>query len=336
MKDYFEFDILKLLRKFWVVITVIMIFAVVMFSKSRSLAGPGSRLGYAHEVLLILVGVYIFLRGFYLNRKKMLIEDIPTSTIRSAAMGICEVIGSGRQKFPLKSPLTFTECVYYRFLVEEERRGSKGRTYWATVSSGSSILPFYIEDETGKLLVDPAGAEVILPADYRNTDGFAFPRKRYTEWYICPSETIYVLGTLGKATDPAEAHKAKLAERLKEIKEHKGMLEIFDADKNGQLDAKEWDAAVAKVEEILNEEELGGPHIEDDIVISRGETGAEYIISDRSEKELIGRFALAAYGSILLGFTIVIVMLVSLLTRAECLPGKFIIPWEALYRNINF
>jgi len=309
-----------------------MAFAFVMFLTVKSGGIHITMFGYAHEIFFVLIGVYIFFKGFNINRKKSLIENIPTSKVRSAAMGICEIIGLAKEKFPLKSPLTFTECVYYRFLIEEERSGSKGRTYWATVSSGSSILPFYVEDETGKMLVDPAGAEVILPADFRNTEGF-FPRKRYTEWYICQCEAIYVLGTVGKAADSDEIHKAKLTERLKEIKQHKGMLEIFDADKNGQLDAKEWDAAVAKVEEILNEEEPGGWRIEDDVVISAGAAGVEYIISDHSEKELIGRFELAAYGSIFFGFTVVIVMLISLLTRAGCFQGRFIIPWEVLYRN---
>ena len=39
----------------------------------------------------IVIGLYMFFRGFALLRRKLLIEGIPASTVRSAALGLVEV-----------------------------------------------------------------------------------------------------------------------------------------------------------------------------------------------------------------------------------------------------
>ncbi|MDI6735416.1 MAG: hypothetical protein QME42_04345 [bacterium] len=80
--------------------------------------------GYIHEIVFILIGPGLFFYGFFKLKKKRLIEDIPTSKIRSVAMGFAEIKGKARQKIPLKSPLTSADCVYYKFLVEKERTGT--------------------------------------------------------------------------------------------------------------------------------------------------------------------------------------------------------------------
>lgn len=288
--------------------------------------------GYIHEVLLILVGFYVFLNGFVQYKKKRLVENIPTSKIRSVAMGLSELIGNTEQKFPLKSPLTHTDCVYYRFAIEEERRDFKGTRYWKVVNKGNSANYFYIKDDTGEILVDPLDAEVILPVDYEYVDTIGERRKRYTEWYIQPGEQVYVLGTVRKFKDAVLDRKEKLKERLRKLKEDKERLKQFDIDKDGQISIEEWDKAREQIEQELFEEELKQPQEpKDDIVIAKGDIEKTFIISDRSKKEVSKKIGIKSILLIFIGFCLVVGMCASLLARSSFLPQKFAIPWKNFY-----
>src|SRR6266705_1201454 len=100
------------------------------------------------------VGGGLILYGFTVLHEKRLVEDVPASKARSVAMGLAEVKGAARTKAPLASPITGLPCVYYRYLIEEERSGSRGNDRWVTIDKGESTQPFYVEDETGRILVD--------------------------------------------------------------------------------------------------------------------------------------------------------------------------------------
>lgn len=329
-------------KLFWIIpagaillVVICLLLGIVSFSEARNL------FGYAHEIPLILVGFYVFLNGFERYRKKRLVENIPTSKIRSVAMGLSELMGKAKQSAiggPLKSPITHTDCVYYRFLIEKERRGYKGRRYWTVVNEGNSTNYFYIEDETGKILVDPLESEVILPKDYEYVDeeivGISSYRKRYTEWYIQPGEQVYVLGTVMKFKDDVLARKEKLIERLRQLKEDKEKLKKFDINKNGQISVEEWDKAREAIEQKLLEEELKQPsEPEDDIVIAKGDNEKTFIISDHSEKEVTKKIGIKSIYLILGGCCLIIGMFASLLARTGFLPESLIIPWEKFYKD---
>jgi hypothetical protein len=42
----------------------------------------------------LLLGLYVFYRGFHHFRRKRLIENTPTSKVRSIAMGLVEIFGT--------------------------------------------------------------------------------------------------------------------------------------------------------------------------------------------------------------------------------------------------
>ncbi|MFH1563900.1 MAG: GIDE domain-containing protein [Nitrospirota bacterium] len=326
-------------RNVWFYLPVsIVAFTCLYIFFSHTSTGIEDVMGYIHEIVFILIGLGLFFYGFFKLKKKRLIEDIPTSKIRSVAMGFGEVKGTARQKMPLQSRLTHTECVYYKFLIEEERRDSKGRSSWVTVDEGSSTEYFYIEDETGKILVDPLDAEVILPYDYRQIgldDGGLLMnrRKRYTEWYITPGEEIYVLGNVQKFKDALAGRKEKLILKLQELKQNKEKLMQYDTNKDERIDITEWDIAVEKTKQELFEEEIKKTgDMEDDIVITKGEIEKTFIISDMSEKRLVRKMAIQGYLCISSGFCIIIIITTSLLARSGLFPGYLIIPWEIFYR----
>lgn len=195
-------------------------------------------------------------------RVARLIEDTPTSRIRSAAQGYVELVGNG---LPLPgsrnlAPLTQRPCVWWRYRISrrEERDGGR-RQAWRTVASGTSSVAFLLDDDTGQCIVQPDGAEVV-PVEsttwYGNTPwpksepGRSFTLGggrdyRYFEERIYEHERVYALGDFRSSAAAAEPdHAAGAAELLAEWKQDQpALLERFDRDRDGRIDPAEWEAA---------------------------------------------------------------------------------------------
>lgn len=324
-------------KRYLVLFPVFVFVTVIIFTVIVPCSHPKDLMGYLHEIPVMLVGLCMFFKGFERLRKKNIIENIPTSKIRSVAMGLTEVAGTAQNKYPLYSPITRTGCVYYKFLVEKEKKGNKGNTYWTVINQGESTNYFYVEDNTGKILVDPDGAEIILPPDYKYTElsGESAPgaRKRYTEWYIRPGDAVYVLGTVKKFNDGIDSHREKLIERLRLLKSDSEMMKHVDTDKDGNVSPAEWDTARLNVEKNLLEEELTENKFDDDILIGKSEISRDFVISDRSEKDIAWELGFKGYFMVISGFLVAILVFASFLSRTGILRGGPLIPWEILYKR---
>jgi len=296
--------------------------------------------GIASAAVFCGIGVFGFFWGFSRLKKKRLIENIPTSTVRSLAMGMTELIGTARPKRLLKSPLTQTDCIYFKYKIEEYRSsGRSGR--WVTISKGdSSKVPFILEDDTGSVVIYPNNAEIILPHDYSYcTSGFgkSLPENlvhfmstsglkhtsflgmrkslRFHEWYIKEGEQVYILGNAQKAGDFMSEHNAKLQQRLDAIKNDPAMMKEIDTNQDGEISAEEWDVAQRKTEAKLLEEEIaeGSPSELADVVIARGDRDKIFIISDQNQDKLIRKLFWQSVGGIYGGAALAIVCFVLLL-----------------------
>lgn len=86
----------------------------------------------------------------------------------------------------LRSPETNTPVVYYRHVVER-RSGDD----WTTVSSESQSVPFYLNDGTGRVRIEPLGPVLFrVTLDHRqHRDGM-----RYSEFRLQPGDIVAVLG----------------------------------------------------------------------------------------------------------------------------------------------
>lgn len=289
---------------------------------------------FFHEFAGISAGFILFGWGFRVLRKKWLIDNTPTSTIRSVAMGMAEVKGKAVKKCELLSRITMAHCVFHKFLIEKEVKGSKGRSHWETVEQGASTNYFYIQDDTGKLLVDPIYVENIMDPDYTFTDWKNGHKMRYTEWYILPGDSVYIFGTVRKFKDNICDRKERLTQKLRELKANKEKLMQFDADKDGQISPEEWDKAVKGAEEELLQEEITTPASqEDDIVIAKGELEKTFIISDKSENEISNKLLLTSAAFVIIGIALVTGLTVSLVARAGLLPEYLVIPWDSFYKD---
>ena len=123
--------------------------------------------------VLLAVGVYLFFYGFRILRKKRFVENIPTSKIRSLAMGLVEINGmvsSCHDKDvpraeELISPINSEKCVFYRSEIQEYHKSTGDDSHsttgeWKRVYYNIGVVPFYVSDRTGRVLVDPMDSDV--------------------------------------------------------------------------------------------------------------------------------------------------------------------------------
>ena len=216
-------------------------------------------------------GGWLAFRSMHVAR---LIEDTPTSRIRSAAQGYVELAGRCR---PLDgtqnlAPLTQRPCVWWSFRIQrkvESGSGKNRRQSWRTVQSGTSAQPFLLDDGTGECVVQPDGAEVLVgesttwygstpwpaPPTGGNTLNFGSREYRYFEQRIYEHERLCLLGQF--ATHDAESGRdrpAEVAALLAEWKQDPAALkERFDHDRDGEVSLAEWERARAEAKRTVDE-----------------------------------------------------------------------------------
>ncbi len=113
-------------------------------------------------IALGVAGVILFIVGFVKYRKFRLLADTPRVPIRSVAMGLSHVAGTSVGGQPLTSPLTQVPCYYFEVTVEKKVKKDNQET-WERTHHEKAEVPFYIQDETGTILVNPQNAEYNLP-----------------------------------------------------------------------------------------------------------------------------------------------------------------------------
>src|SRR5438034_2747637 len=87
-------------------------------------------------------------------QRKRLILNTPSSKVRSAAMGLVEINGLATGPYTMPAPISAVPCYYYRTMAWRwERRGKSSE--WVKVADESLHVPFYLDDNTGRVLVDP-------------------------------------------------------------------------------------------------------------------------------------------------------------------------------------
>jgi len=113
----------------------------------------------------IPAGVYLFYRGFRILQRRRLIMNTPTSKVRSASLGLVEVSGLAVGPHTITAPITRRECYYYRTTAWKLEQSGRNKN-WKKVADEKLHVPFYLEDGTGYLLIDPHDAEMQLHLDF--------------------------------------------------------------------------------------------------------------------------------------------------------------------------
>ena len=170
------------------------------------------------SVVGLCAGIYLFYQGFRLLQRRHLILDTPLSKIRGASMGMVELTGQAVGPYTVFAPITQRPCYYYRTLVWEWKQAGKNKQ-WMKVAAECVHVPFFLDDNTGKVMVDPRGADLDLHRDFEEQycDSFFTIKQpapdtvrnflsRYgvstnnkikvEEFCIKPKNALFLLGTL--------------------------------------------------------------------------------------------------------------------------------------------
>jgi hypothetical protein len=276
-----------------------------------------------------------FVAGFVSLHRTRLMENMPTSRLRSAAQGYVELEGAARllEGPPIIAPLTKTRCAWWRFTVEKRVQSGKN-SKWVTVRSGTSDECFELVDDTGKCVVDPDGATVIPGASqrwYGSNDSpdlgpelgrgllrAGFSRYRYTEERLHIAEPLYALGAFRTQAAVSDAFDVQLdlKDLLHKWKHDKRMMAVFDTNKDGQVDQREWEAArrmaVRKVSDEHVQRAVETPDLH---ILAKPRDGRPYILSAVPQARLIRRYRLKAGASIAVATVAAFVLLEALMAR---------------------
>ncbi|MBT4352826.1 hypothetical protein HOD20_09920, partial [archaeon] len=148
--------------------------------------------------------------------EKKLIENTPTSKIRSIAMGPIEIYGKvlENENDLITTPFSKKRAAYCYWTIEEYKKQGK-HSKWVKIKKGSLGKYFYVQDNTGTVLVDPNRANIDIPIDYETKNlnekiksslkemgiphkGLIFNRSlRFREYYLIQNDKIYVMGYAG-------------------------------------------------------------------------------------------------------------------------------------------
>lgn len=154
--------------------------------------------------------------------RKRLILNTPTSTIRAASMGLVEVNGLATGPSTITAPITGAPCYYHRTVAWQLRQSGKNEK-WEKVAEEIQYVPFYIDDNTGRVLVNPEGAEMDIHEDFKEQyktsllslnvnvpanvavflggHGVDLDKSlKIEEYCIKPKNALFILGTLATNT----------------------------------------------------------------------------------------------------------------------------------------
>lgn len=262
-------------------------------------------------VTACLAALVCFWFFFYYLKRARLIEDTPTSRIRSAAQGYVEIVGavSPVRNKKLVAPLSGNSCVWYSFKVQRLQKSGRSNQ-WKTIEEGTSNQNFVIHDDTDACIVHPEGAEVMTAYSrtwYGNTPrpGQADKRNillrilnsrryRYIEKLIRVHDIIYALGSFGSSgggRNIPDTHQMT-GQVIREWRQnYSEILKRFDQDKNGEIDLQEWEAVrdAARQEAETRRQEMA--RLPTAHALSRtSDKHHPFIISTFSQKTLAKKF----------------------------------------------
>ena len=181
-------------------------------------------------VVLFLVMIIVLAASFSPHAKLMrLFHKGPQRTIAGFSEGsAAKIVGRvAVANEALEAPLTGRQCVYYEAIVKKDEGEDS-----TTLIREERGVPFFVEDDTGRALVDPHGATIAVVVDSHTCSGtFADPTAaekafldrheesgtgwifnrslQYREGVLEPGELVAVLGRGVREPDPGGVHAAR-------------------------------------------------------------------------------------------------------------------------------
>jgi hypothetical protein len=241
------------------------VIAFILISMGLNFFGRGDLLGqllgkaFETGALLFSAALLMLWGAFYFLRLKRKIENTPTSRVRSVAMGMVEVKGKAIRRYALVSPMSHIPCVYYRLTRYKRDKNNQWKKVGVTKSSRASFL---LEDETGRVEIDPARCRIAAGTKqegHEGETGFILSNSAEEKWIeniIVEGALIYVLGFAASKRKTGPSRHDRKIEALRDLKNDPQLLKRYDIDGDGKIDEDEWEAARQDVDERLTHETL--------------------------------------------------------------------------------
>jgi len=271
-------------------------------------------------VIVTLASLYFLFR--FIHRARI-IENTPTSRIRSAAQGYVELQGYGElmEGLPITAPLSGKICLWYQYKIEKKKTGGRNNTVkWEVVGSGSSDELFHLVDDTGQCIIDPEGAEIstgISDVWYGRSpeatgtmehnggfiDSFGHPY-RYTEERLMPGDPLFALGQFNSVRQVNPTHNTQEAVRdLLRLwkKDQHGLTQRFDANKDSRIDEREWSEARTQARAQVMHESITEPLPQSlNMMIKPDNSRYPYLLSVHAQDSLVSRLRMYSSGMFML------------------------------------
>lgn len=169
---------------------------------------------FGSESVLVLAGLAVFFcgavllsGGFMSLRLYHIVRETPTTDAADVSVGeTVEVYGTAKASDhgTHKAPFSHDDCLVCEYEVIEKSGKDE------VVDSGTAGVPFYVDDGTGKVLVDPEDAKLKMPLDTEKEVESQKPPSElqggyvdvgvnevdseYRERYLEPGKEVYVYG----------------------------------------------------------------------------------------------------------------------------------------------
>jgi hypothetical protein len=252
--------------------------------------------------------------GFSFVRLKRRVENTPTSKVRSIALGLVEVHGRALRLYALVSPMSQSACVWFRL---RKYRKDKGRNWKLAKEIDSNHVPFQIDDGTGSVMVNPAGAVVKGKVKQTGSPGQPWltstvygqgydEDEKWVEDVIYEGTSLYILGFAQPLFESRMSLRERTRAKLRDLKLDLKAMHRYDTDGDGQIDEAEWDIARNDAEQSLLRESLAEgedcKRQEEHVVIGKGPSGQPFIIAETaSEAQLTKKYVLLSVPLLIAG-----------------------------------
>lgn len=252
-----------------------------------------------------LVGAVISFFGYVFWKRRKLIAELNITKICDLSTKQSRLVmlkGKAKKGKLLTAPFSGIKCVFYQYEIMEERWMIR-RRMWEIIAKGvSDKAPFYLEDETGEILIDPHSIEVDIPVRYsfvRKT-GESFPpqllelirnigfnheilrgvkkKLKFKEEYILLDQEILIVGTVKRMEDVSST-----SLEYQWLEKEKAMKEEFLRTKFLQDENQGWYEIQSKIEEEIHKGELKTKETTSGkIMIGKGEK-RPFIVTNQGE-----------------------------------------------------
>lgn len=229
--------------------------------------------------------------GYLMWRRNMraanLMEGTATSRVATAAKGYVELVGTARAAGgePVRDPIQQLTCLWYKVVTEKRNTFSRNNN-WRVERRDASTEPLSLEDDSGSCLILPGEAKIDEEQDPDIVVKESSTR-RHKIWRIHDGDPLYALGFLERREPVVAGAGVELLRVWK--RDQAKLLERFDGNRDGRIDAVEWERARRAAYERVAADAAAAPDAHIGYELRRPDDDRPLLVSSRTEAEVSRR-----------------------------------------------